>query len=332
MTHELSALLRPWRELAVLAETGHVTDAAAILGVAQPTLSRSLARTSAEVGAPLVRRHGRGIVLTRYGVRLAAVAERVVAETEEAVRRIRAEIDPDRGLVRFGFQHLMGTQLVPPVLRQLHDEHPAIRVDLVEGGAHVLAGQVADGEIDLGLVALAAPVERPHVVSEVLGEQQLVLVVPAAHRLAGSDEPVPLTAIEGEPLLRMALGYGMRTITEALVAEVGVGVEPSYECRDLATASGLVAAGLGVTVAPRGAGGPGTAEVALDVAGRTPTRAVQLLWHEASPDAAPVRLLRRSVEDVLPALLGPVGAPVPGGALSPGAGPASPPGPTPEGP
>ncbi|WP_165372629.1 LysR family transcriptional regulator [Nocardioides iriomotensis] len=311
MTHDLSSLLRSWRELAVLAETGHVTDTAAILGVAQPTLSRSLARVSAEVGAPLVRRHGRGIVLTRYGEQLAAVAERVVADTEAAVRRIRAEVDPERGLVRFGFQHLMGTQLVPRVLRQLHDEHPAIRVDLVEGGAHMLAGQVADGEIDLGLVALPAPVERPHVTSEVLGEQELVLVVPAEHRLAGADAPVPLTAIQGEPLVRMADGYGMRTITEALVAEVGVDVEPSYECRDLATASGLVAAGLGVTVAPRGAGGPGTVEVALDVAGRTPTRAVQLLWHEAALDAAPVRLLRRSVEDVLPALLGPVSSGVP---------------------
>ena len=307
MSHEsLPSLLRPWRELAVLAETGHVTDAAAILGVAQPTLSRSLARTLAEVGAPLVRREGRGIVLTRYGVELAAVAERVVAEVEAAVRRIRAEVDPEQGLVRLGFQHLMGTQLVPGVLRHLHDRHPAIRVDLVEGGAHVLADQVADGAVDLGLVALAEPVDRPKVAGVVLGEQSLVLVVPDGHRLAGAAA-VELSSIEGEPLVRMADGYGMRTITEALLAEADVRVEPSYECRDLATASALVAAGLGVTVSPRGAAGPGTVEVGLEVAGRTPKRAVQLLWHEAVTHAAPVQRLRRSVEEVLPGLLDPVG-------------------------
>lgn len=306
MTHGLPSLLRPWQELAVLAETGHVTDTAAILGVAQPTLSRSLARISAEVGAPLVRRQGRGIALTRYGEELAAVAERVVADVEAAVRRIRAEVDPERGLARFGFQHMMGTSLVPRVLRHLHDDHAAIRVDLVEGGAHVLAAQVADGEIDLGLVALATPVDRPSVLSRVLGEQELVLVVPAEHRLAEDRGGcTPLAAIEGETLVRMADGYGMRTITEALLVEAGVAVEPSYECRDLATASGLVAAGLGVTVAPRGAGGPGTVEVALDVAGRTPTRAVQLLWNETALEAAPVRRLRRSVEEVVPPLLDP---------------------------
>lgn len=305
MTHDMPTLLRPWRELSVLSATAHVTDAAAILGVAQPTLSRSLARISAEVGAPLVRRQGRGIVLTRYGEELAAVAERVVAEVDAAVRRIRAEVDPERGLVRFGFQHMMGTHLVPRALRHLHDDRPAIRVELVEGGAHVLADEVAGGRLDLALVALATPVERPGVTSSVLGEQELVLLVPEGHDLARDPgaPPTPLVAVEGEPLVRMADGYGMRTITEALLDEAGVAVRPSYECRDLATASGLVAAGLGVTVAPRGAGGPGTVERALDVAGRTPTRAVQLLWHETSLDAAPVRALRRSIEAVVPTLL-----------------------------
>ncbi|MDT0550795.1 helix-turn-helix domain-containing protein, partial [Streptomyces lonegramiae] len=36
----------------VLAETEHVTDAAAELGISQPTLSRALARVEEQVGVP----------------------------------------------------------------------------------------------------------------------------------------------------------------------------------------------------------------------------------------------------------------------------------------
>lgn len=306
MTYEYAGLLRPWEELAALAETGHVTDAAALLGVAQPTLSRSLARTAADVGAPLVRRRGRGVELTRHGRELAAVADRVLAEVGATVRRIRAEVDPDAGLVHLGFQHVMGVDLVPRTLRRLHDTHPRIRVDLVQGGAHTLATAVAEGRLDLGLVALRDPVDRPGVTTHVLGEQELVLLVPPGHALADAG-PVSVPALAGEALVAMAEGYGMRSITDRLLAEAGVVLESRYECRDLATASGLVAAGLGVTVAPKGVAGPGAVEVALRHEGRTPTRTVQLLWHEASLESAPTRALRGSIEAVVPPYLLPVG-------------------------
>ena len=66
-----------------------------MLGIPQPTLSRSIARLSAAVGSPLFERSGRGIRLTRHGRLLAAHAERALTEIVEGIRTIHTEPDPD---------------------------------------------------------------------------------------------------------------------------------------------------------------------------------------------------------------------------------------------
>ncbi|MGH3638048.1 MAG: LysR family transcriptional regulator, partial [Myxococcota bacterium] len=51
----------------VLAETEHVTDAAAELGISQPTLSRALARFEDQAGTQLFDRINRRLQLNPYG-------------------------------------------------------------------------------------------------------------------------------------------------------------------------------------------------------------------------------------------------------------------------
>lgn len=312
MRYETGGLMRPLEELVAVARLEHVTAAADELGVPQPTLSRSLARLSATVGAPLLRRQGRGVVLTRHGRRLAAAAERAVAEVATAVREIRAETDPTGGTVRLGFQHVMGTDLVPTALRTLREGWPDIRVELHQGGADPLVEGVAAGESDLSLVATVLGELRPGLVGRVLGTQELVLLVPRDHALAragaragdGDARRVELQRIGGEPFVAMAPGFGMRTITDRLLRDAGLRVRPTYECEDLATVGGLVAAGLGVGLAPVGTGHPGTVEVRLTTADGVPTRSVQLLWSESSISSPPVATLRDVLVETVPALLG----------------------------
>ena len=50
-----------------VAESGHLTNAAKKLNVAQPALSVSISRLESEVGVPLFDRVGRGIYLNKCG-------------------------------------------------------------------------------------------------------------------------------------------------------------------------------------------------------------------------------------------------------------------------
>ena len=74
----------------VLAETEHVTEAAAELGVSQPTLSRALTRIERNAGVPLFDRVGRRLVLNAYGRIMLEHARRSIAEVQAAIDRIAA--------------------------------------------------------------------------------------------------------------------------------------------------------------------------------------------------------------------------------------------------
>jgi LysR family transcriptional activator of glutamate synthase operon len=294
--------LRPLYELVAVAKTGHVTAAAAELGLAQPTLSRSLARLSKSVGAPLVLPSGRGIALTRHGQVLAAAAARAIADVEEAVRGIRAEVDPDSGSVRLGFQHVLGAELVTRVLRDFHAEHPRVALQLAEGGSAHLAADLAAGGLDLALIAVLEPLNVPGAEGRVLGAQPLRVLLPSGHPRADAPS-LKLADLAGEPFVTMAEGFGMRTITDRLRLDAGVLTRPAYTCEDLSTAAGLVAAGLGFTVVPARMRFAGTVEVALDSGSRRAERIVQLLWSPAAMTSAPVRALRAALEASVPRYL-----------------------------
>ena len=66
------------RTLVELADTGSVRAAAARLVVTESSVSSALSALSAEVGVPLVRRHGRGVALTPAGERYAEYARRIL--------------------------------------------------------------------------------------------------------------------------------------------------------------------------------------------------------------------------------------------------------------
>src|ERR1700744_4880233 len=95
----LDALVPRLRQFVVVAREEHLTRAAELLGVPQPTLSRSIARLEAELGLALFSRPGRSIRLTRPGRELLVAAERTLADLAEPLRRLAGEADPLSGRV-----------------------------------------------------------------------------------------------------------------------------------------------------------------------------------------------------------------------------------------
>lgn len=73
-------------QFAAAAKSEHMTNAAAALGVPQPTMSRSLARLEEELGIQLFVRRGRSVRLTPAGKIFAQYVERAVEEIEAELR------------------------------------------------------------------------------------------------------------------------------------------------------------------------------------------------------------------------------------------------------
>jgi len=234
--------------LKALAADEHVTRAAERVGLPQPTVSRWLAELGDALGSPVVVRSGRRVRLTRAGRLLADAATRSLAALEPGLREVEEELDPEKGRVVLGFLHMLGRSVVPELVRGFRAEHPHVRFGLVQNARQSVVDKLVAGEIDLALVA--PPPTGPEFVSEVLFEQELIIVVPSTHRLA-ARKAVRLEELADEEFIILERGYGLRQITDDMCAEAGFTPRIAFESQEIETVRGLVAAGLGVALITR---------------------------------------------------------------------------------
>jgi DNA-binding transcriptional LysR family regulator len=231
--------------LKALAADEHVTRVAERVGLPQPTISRWLAELGEQLGAPIVVKTGRRVRLTRAGRLLAEAATRSLAALEPGLREVEEELDPEKGRVVLGFLHMLGRAIVPELVRGYRSEHPHVRFGLVQNARQAVIDKLVSGEIDLALVA--PPPVGPEFESVVLFEQDLIVVVPSGHRLA-SRRSVRIADIADEELITLEHGYGLRQITDDMCAAAGFTPRYVFECQEIETVRGLVAAGLGVAL------------------------------------------------------------------------------------
>jgi DNA-binding transcriptional LysR family regulator len=287
----LDALVPRLRQFIVVAREEHLTRAAEILGVPQPTLSRSIARLEAELGVPLFARRGRSIQLTRHGRVLLDGGQRSVATLAAAVHRVAGEADPARGRVALGFLHTLGGDAVPRLLRDFRAQYPAVRFALVQDSGAALLARLREGEVDVCLTAPLPPGEDG-ITSRPLDEQRIDLFVPPGHRLARS-RGVRLAEAAEEDFIVMEPGYGLRAITDELCRAAGFQPRIAFEGQEADTARGLVAAGLGVSLLPATASSlADPAVAAVRVTAPKAARTVGIAWIADRPLIPPAAAFR----------------------------------------
>ncbi|MGV9776662.1 LysR family transcriptional regulator [Streptosporangium sp. NPDC003464] len=272
-----------------LCETENMRDTAAIEGVNQSTLSRSLARLEADLGVELFHRHGRRLAVNRFGALFRDHAGRAVGDLEAARRRVDALANPDTGLIRLGFLHSVGRWLVPEVLRDYRNVTPGIRFELHQGFARELFTWLHHGDIDAALVT--PPPEGTDARWHRLREQQLCIALAADHRLAGTPG-LALGDVRDEPFIAFARTTDLRRVIDGLCREAGFEPVIAFESEEIATVRGLIGAGLGVGILPR----PAVLEHDDPVyrpLGPAQQRPIGLAWH---PRAVPTAATARFVE------------------------------------
>lgn len=286
----VAALAPRLRQFVAVAREEHMSRAAELLGVPQPTLSRSIARLEADLGVALFARPGRTVRLTRHGRMLLAGAERCLAELDGQVRLLAEEVSPDRGKVALAFLHTLGSRVVPMMVREFRAGQPAVRFALIQGGFADTVRRLRAGDVDLCLVA---PLPRdPDVLCVPLDEQRIDLIVPAGHPLA-RRRSVRLAEAAGEEFVSFEPGYGLRQIGDDLCAVAGFAPRIAFEGEEADTVRGLVGAGLGVALLP--AGGPESPVpdvVAVRISEPAASRTVGLAWMADRPATAPAAAFR----------------------------------------
>ena len=151
----------------------------------QPAVSQSVRRLEESVGERLFDRATKDATLTDAGRLLRDYAERLLRLCEEAETAVKDLRDLRRGRVLIGANEA-SVHAALPLIQRFREAHPLVHVDVRRIPARQIGAEVAQGTLDFGVLTFQ-PAE-PRLGSVVLGQDELVMLVPPSHPLAQARE------------------------------------------------------------------------------------------------------------------------------------------------
>lgn len=236
---------RQLRAFVALADEKHFTRAAQRCHLTQPAFSALIRQLEDSAGLRLFDRDTRNVELTAEGRVLEASARRLLADMELAMDDLRDHAAGRRGRVTLAALPSLAAGWLPGLLAGFRERHPGISIDLRDALLDPCLDMVRSGQADFAVAS-----ERPdmsELAIEFLYADRYFLVCRGDHPLA-QVEQARLRDIARYPLIQLARGSSVRKHLD--VALGAAAPPPVFEVEHLATVTGLVRAGLGVSVVP----------------------------------------------------------------------------------
>src|SRR5882672_967124 len=159
------------------------TRAAEEVNLSQPSVSVRMRELERDLGSKLFEQLGKKIALTEAGELLAPYAGRVIAAMADARDAIDQLQGLERGSLRIGASTTPGMYLVPRTIAHYKRRYPKIDVHLTVKDTQQIEEGVIRNEFDFGFVGGHLAGDEVDVMPWTTDE--LVLIVPLGHRLAG---------------------------------------------------------------------------------------------------------------------------------------------------
>jgi LysR family hydrogen peroxide-inducible transcriptional activator len=289
--------LRQLRALVAVADHESFSAAARSLHTVQSNVSTHIARLERELRVTLVdRANGQ---LTPEGMVVVSRARRIDHELAAIDAEIGSLVGEVSGTVSVGVIGTTARWLVPDLLQAVGDRYPKIRLILVDATTSSLLPQVTSGRLDSAVVNL--PVSDPDIDTEILFEEDPIVVAPQDHPLAELDE-ISLEQLAAYPLLLGPPGTSFRDTVDAEAAAKGIALSTHAEVDGMRLLASLAFQGYGAALLPASAAPSWLvgAWKRVRVDGLTP-RAVGLAISRRSAPPAPARAVREILRGVVAA-------------------------------
>ncbi len=239
--------LRQLEILCAIAETGTFTGAGEKLHVSQSAISRQVLLLEDELRQPLFIRQGRGAIPTRAGQTLIQLGRRLLEDLTATVGQIRDQHDELHGTIRLAGSMTVCLYVVPLLLKEFRRHHPRVDVKLITGATPRLIRQLKNGLVDAALLTL--PVEEPSFTVVPAFREELMLVLPPKHPLAGKRRVQPKD-LAMEPFVLFEPNSNTRRTIDRLFIRVGIEPRVALETENVEILKALVASGMGLTIIP----------------------------------------------------------------------------------
>lgn len=181
----MNVSLKQLRTLIAIADHGGVAAAARASNISQPAVTRTLRDLESALETRLFVRSPSGMSPTPYGEVLVRRARRAFAELSAAEHEFGALKGNARGRIVIGTLPFMRSSVVPVAVSRFLEDHPDMKVSIVDDSYEMMLRGVCDGEIDLMVGTLRETPLPPELRSEVLFEDPLCVVARSGHPLCG---------------------------------------------------------------------------------------------------------------------------------------------------
>ena len=242
-----------------VADLGSFTRASALLGIAQPALSRQVRQLEVELHQTLLNRNGRGVTLTEAGTRLFEHGRGILHQVDRTREYLEEMRGAPVGHTAIGLPPTVGRILTTPLVGEFRRRFPKATLGIFEGLSTYVGEWLSSGRIDVALLYNPAPsllIETQPLVAE-----PLYLIGPApAKREAKSGgssatgapfatgTPVALKELPTYGLIVPSRQHAVRMFVKSQLAAIGARINVAWEIDGIASILDLVAHGHGYAV------------------------------------------------------------------------------------
>ena len=242
--------LRQIRAFVAVARLNSFTRAAALLHVAQPTLTVQIRKLEEALAVRLFDRTSRSVALTQTGRDLLPVLGRLVQDLDGLLAEVRHQGTGYQGLMRIAALPTAAAGLLPNAIKSFRAMHPGADFRVRDVIARRVLALVEAEDVDLGITG--GPTNAADVDILLAIEDRMHVVFPQAHPLAEAEVVTP-NLLMRYPLIMMDPDTSVRAVVEAGFHAAGLIPNPAGEATYMMTAVGMVQAGLGITILPSSA-------------------------------------------------------------------------------
>ena len=237
--------LRELEALAAIFETGSASEAAKLLGVSQPAVSRTLGRLEEKLGYQLFNRVGGRLSPTRAAHLMRAEVQTVLNGLNN-LRQISSDLLARRtGTLLFGCSQSFTQNLIPRAIDRFSSDWPDARLTIDPRPNRILVDLIASRKLELALLFL--PVDHPSIQAETLDWFPSVCVLPESHPLAESARVGPQELVN-ERMIMLSRTDPARFAIEHAFRQARIVPRVAIDTPSVAIAVRLVESGHGVTI------------------------------------------------------------------------------------
>ncbi len=225
--------------------SGTMTNAARLLNVSQPSISKVLAHAEQQLGYPLFERVRGKLVPTPEADRLFGLVSNVYDHVEQlrhVAENLRAS---DAGKIRIAATPAFGVDLLPTAVASYLADHEDTVFEIETLHHDEIGSALLESRIDIGLAFDS--VTLPGLTSETLARGEFVVITPPDLDL-GAGDSVSIDALEGQPFIGLSARGPLGGLLTSYIDNSDVTFGQVVYTETYHIAKALVARGSGISI------------------------------------------------------------------------------------